>query len=441
MKFNTINRTAKATVLSLAIGLGSIACSRDYTSDYVYAVSNTTGQVSGFAVDYQSGVLTQLPGSPFVSNLQNPTSVISAPNGKTIYVIGGSFNANVEVMSIGYDGKLYGQATPSLSLPSQPAVTYPTAAATDQTGSYLYVTYTYQGGFTPVSPGRGGITIFPINGTNTSTPGTLGTPTNIDLGNNPIAVAVSAPTCSLTPTLPSSVTGLTSPTCIVLGSGSTTNNGYPNVFVYVVDAEIASGKPTILGFAQNPSNGNLVPLSGTNMTTFQGFAAGVSPSAIAIDPTGKFVYVTDKQQNEIFGYQIANNTTGNLTPLVSSPFATGQYPLAITIEPRGKYVYVANYNSQTVSSYALNLGDGSLGATAGSGFTTTAGPTCVTVESALGIYLYTSNYLDGNISGGQLSPNTGALSAVANSFFPTIGQPICLTSVANGSHAVQVVNP
>jgi 6-phosphogluconolactonase (cycloisomerase 2 family) len=441
MKFNTINRTAKATMLSLAIGLGTIACSRDYTAAYVYSVSNTTGQVSGFAVDYQSGVLTQLPGSPFVSNLQNPTTVVAAPNGKTIYVVGGSYNANVEVMSVGYDGKLYGEATPSLSLPSQPAVTYPTAAAVDTTGTYLYVTYTYQGGYTPVSPGPGGIAVFPINGSSSSNPGTLGTPTNINLGNNPIAVAVSAPTCVTNPVLPSSVTGLTTPTCIVLGSGSTTNNGYPNVFVYVVDAEIASGKPTVLGFAQNPANGNLVPLSGTNITTFQGVSAGVSPSAMTIDPTAKFVYVTDKQQNEIFGYQIANNTTGNLTPLVTSPYATGQYPLSITIEPRGKYVYVADYNSGTVGSYALNLGDGSLSATAGGSFTTTTGPTCVTVEPALGIYLYTSDYLNASISGGQLNPSTGQLTAVANAFFPTVSQPICLVAVPNGAHAVQEVNP
>ena len=97
----------------------------------------------------------------------------------------------------------------------------------------------------------------------------------------------------------------------------------------------------------------MTPIPGTNPNN--GFNAGVFPSAIAIDPTGKYVYVTDKAQNQVYGYAIANNTSGALTGLVSSPYATGQYPVAITIEPRGKYVYVANYNSQTVSSYSLNL--------------------------------------------------------------------------------------
>jgi 6-phosphogluconolactonase len=436
MKFNTINRTAKAVALSLALGLGTIACSRDYTAAYVYSVSNTTGQVSAFAVDYQSGVLTQISGSPFASNLTNPTTVIAAPNGKTLYEIGGSQNANVEVFSVGSDGKLYGQATPNLT------GTYPTAAAIDPTGSFLYVLYTYQPGFTPVSPGPGGITMFPIK-----SDGTLGTAVDFPvLGNNPVGIVVSATTCTATPALSSTASGLSSPNCILTSSGgsTSTNNGYTNTFVYAVDAEGAgaTANGVILGFVESPTSGALTAIPGT-------IAAGVAPSAIATDPTGKYVYVTDKQQNEVFGYQIDNatpngiagETTAALNAINNSPFATGGYPVAITIEPRGKYVYVANYNSSTVSSYSLNLGNGSLGASAGSGFTTNTGPTCVTVEPALGIYLYTSNYLDASVSGGQLSPDTGQLTGIANSPFPTVSQPTCLTSVANGAHAIQVVTP
>jgi 6-phosphogluconolactonase (cycloisomerase 2 family) len=439
MKFNTFNRTAKAVALSLALGLGTTACYRDYTAAYVYSVSNSTGQINAYAVDFQSGVLTQISGSPFLTNLTNPSTVIAAPNGKTIYVIGGSQNANVEVMSVGSDGKLFGQATPNIT------GTSPTAAAIDSTGTYLYVAYTYEGVGTPASPTPGGISIFPIN-----SDGTLGTPSNVNVGYAPVAIATSAPTCTATPAAGTN----SSPNCVILGSSGTTNNGTAQSFVYVVDAEttvptttlgesnpapVIVGPPTILGFVENPATGGLTPIAGTN--SLNGFNAGVSPSAIAIDPTGKYVYVTDKAQNEIFGYQIDNNTTGALTGMVSSPFSTGQFPMSITIEPRGKFVYVANYNSQTVSSYSLNLANGSLGASAGSTFSTEAGPTCVTVEPALGIYLYTSNFLSGNISGGQLSPNTGALSAVPTSFFPSVGQPICLVAVPNGAHASQEVQP
>jgi 6-phosphogluconolactonase len=421
MKFNTITRSAMAAAMSLAIGLGTVACSRDYTAAYVYAVSNNSGLVNAYGVDYQTGILTQISGSPFSTQLQNPTSIISAPNGKTVYVIGGTDNAQVEAMSVGSDGKIYGTATPNIS------GTYPTAAAIDTTGTFLYVTYTYQLGFTPASPGPGGLTIFPIS----KTDGSLGTPVNLNLGNNPVAIAVSAPTCTTTP--------------VIAGNPACAAGGTPNVFVYVVDAETALQKPTILGFAQNTSTGALTMLSGTTFNTtlgtYQGTTAGVAPSAIAIDPTSKYLYVTDRLQNEIFGYQIASLNTGNLIALTTSPFATGSYPVAITIEPRGKYVYVANYNSSTVNSYSLNLASGSLGgsATTGSGFTTATGPTCVTVEPALGIYLYTSDNLSGYISGGQINPDTGQLSTTTNSPYPTTTLPICLTSVANGPHASQLV--
>jgi len=424
MKFNTITRSAMAAGLSVALGLGTVACSRDYTAAYVYSVNNvpTAGgqaQVNAYGVDFQTGEISQIHGSPFPVNMSNPTAVVPAPNGKTLYVIGGTQNANVEAMSIGSDGKLYGTVTPFIT------GTYPVAAAIDTTGTFLYVLYTYQTGFGPVSQGPGGVTIFPIN-----SDGTLGTASNVNVGNNPVAIAVSAPTCTTTP--------------VISSNAACAGGGTPNVFVYVVDQETAPAVPTILGFAQNTASGALTPISGTVCAptpgTCTGVPVGVSPSAIAIDPTSKYLYVTDKLQNEIFGYQIASQNTGNLIPLISNPFATGSFPVSITIEPRGKYVYVANYNSQSVSSYSLNLGNGSLGGSAGSGsFSTATGPTCVTVEPALGIYLYTSNYLDGSISAGQLSPNTGQLSGVANSPFPTGTQPVCLTSVANGPHSSQLV--
>jgi 6-phosphogluconolactonase len=426
MKFNTISRIAMAAVVSVAIAFGTTACIRDYTADYVYAVSNSSGQVSAYGVDFQSGVLTQISGSPFSTNLTNPSTVVAAPNGKTIYIIGGSQNAQVQAMPVGSDGKLYGG-----TMANMPAGgTYPTAAAIDSTGSYLYVAYTYQNGFTPVSPGPGGVAIFPIN-----SDGSLGTPSNVNVGNDPVAIATSVPTCTATPALGSN----SSPNCVILGTSGSTNNGTNQSFVYVVDAESAAAEPTILGFVEVPGTGGLTPITGTNPKN--GFSAGVSPSAIAIDPTGKYVYVTDKAQNQVYGYGISNNTSGALTGLVSSPFASGQFPMSITIEPRGKYVYVANYNSNTVSSYSLNLSNGSLGASAGSNFQTTTGPTCVTVEPALGIYLYTSDYLNASVSGGQLSPNTGALSAVATSFFPSVSQPICVVSVPNGLHATQSTQP
>jgi 6-phosphogluconolactonase (cycloisomerase 2 family) len=444
MKFDTMIRNAMATAMSLGLGLGTIACSRDYTADYVYAVSAANGTVSAFAVDYQSGVLTQINGSPFATTMTNPGTLVSAPSGKFVYVIGGTQNAEVEEFAVGSDGKLFGENTYNLAANG----TYPTAAAIDLTGSFLYVTYTYAAGFGPNHIGPGGVSIFPIK-----TDGSLGTPINQGVGNNPVAVAVAAPTCTTTP----AVTPSGGFNCATTGSSA--KNGYQNVFVYVVDAEGSTGasptaNPTVLGFSANivqgtgsvTGTGALTPTSqtvfNTSLNTYQGITVGVSPSAMAIEPTGRFLYVTDKSINEIIGFQIDYTHTGALSAITNSPFNTGLYPVSVTVEPRGKYIYVANYNANTVSSYSINSATGALGGTAAIGnFTTATGPTCVTVDPALGIYIYTSNFLDGSVSGGQLSPNTGQVNAVVNTPFPTSTLPSCVTSVANGSHAIQIVNP
>jgi 6-phosphogluconolactonase len=429
MKFNIMVRSAIYAATSLALGLGFVACSRDYVAAYVYTPSSSIGTIAGYAVDSENGVITQISGSPFASGLGNPTTLVASPNGKFIYVIGGSQNSEIVEFAIGTDGKLY--ASNTYNLPA--SGTYPTAAAIDTVGNYLYVTYTYQLGFGPNSPGPGGVAIFPIdNVASDAKYGTLGTPTNVNVGNKPAAIAVSMPTCATTP--------------LISSNTACTSGGAENVFVYVVDQETALGAPTVLGYAQNTSTGALTPLSSTvfntSLNTFQGIRAGVTPSSIAIDPTGRYVYVTDETSNDVIGYQIATTTTGNLTAMLNSPFTTGLFPVNVIIDPRGKYLYTANFNSSTVSSFSINASNGALGGTASVGnFSTATQPTCVTIEPALGIYLFTSNFLDNSISGGVLSPNTGQLTAIENTPFPTVALPACIVSVPNGAHASSIVNP
>jgi 6-phosphogluconolactonase len=428
MTYKKMLQAAMAAGLSAAVGLGLSACSRDYTADYVYTVSASNGNINAFGVDFQSGVLTPIAGSPFTDNLASHTTVVAAPNGKFIYAVSGFVDSKVAEIAVGTDGKLYTQNTYSLT------GTYPTAAAIDTTGTYLYVTFTYQPGFSPALPGAGGITIFPINSDNSlGTPVTVNNLSYVPTGNNPVAIAVSAPTCSITPVIPTN-------------SACTASNGagHNNVFVYVVDQENPP-YATVLGFAQNTSTGALTPLSGTtyvnSLKTWQGYSAGVTPSAIAIDPTARYTYVTDKTSNQIYGFAIDPTGTGNLIPLDSSPYGTGLFPVAMTIDPRGKYLYAVNYNSATVSSYAINIASGSLSGVASSSFATQAQPSCIAIDPALGIYLYTSNYLASSVSAGQLSPNTGALTTVANQPFPVSQLPACIVSVPNGSHASQINNP
>ena len=116
MKLNNIGRGALASILSLAMGLGVTACSRNYTLAYVYvttsqplsAGSGADGGISAYGVDYQSGALVPLADSPITAG-RYPVTLVASPasaNGQFIYVVNRD-DSTVMEFSIGTDGKLY----------------------------------------------------------------------------------------------------------------------------------------------------------------------------------------------------------------------------------------------------------------------------------------------------------------------------------------------
>ncbi len=415
MKGNNMGRGLKALAVSLAVGLGMTACSRDYTVGYLYVTNAkaTPGLVTAYAIDYQSGALTQLSDSPIPSGGNNPVKLVASPNGKYIYVLNHDTSTVVE-FTIGTDGKLYPANTYSVVQGNGLTGSFPTAAAIDPAGAFLYITFTYQNGFTTVKPGPGGIAIFPIKSdgslgtalTNTTIGTTSANPLPyVPVGNNPVGIAI-PPTGG---------------------------------FVYVIDQEnplTSSARGVLLSFSENLTTGALTQIPGSY---FGGVAAGTSPSAIAEDPSGHFIYVTDQATNQLYGYTInATPTPGTPLAMLNSPFTTGLYPLGLTVDPRGTFVYVVNFASSTVSAYTVNKSTGALSGASG-GISTATGPTCVTIDPAIGIYLYTSNNTDNSVSAEQLDPHSGALKQVQGTQYSSQGLPTCAVAVANGAHASQIV--
>ena len=426
MKWNLLERGSrargfKALGVTLAVGLGMTACSRDYTVGYLYVTSatrSTSGLVNAYAIDFQSGAITPLADSPIPSGGNNPVGLVTAPNSKFVYVINQSApSSNLVEFSIGSDGKLYPENTYPVVQSADKTVigSFPTSIAIDPSGAFIYVTFTYQNGFSTTNPGPGGVAVFPV-----ATDGSLGAPVvnttvgttaanplpYFPVGNNPIGVAV---------------------------------RPLSNDFVYVVDQE----RPTngaafgvLLSFARDKTTGSLTPVTGT---VANGVAAGTTPGGIAIDPGGHFLYVSDETTNQLYGYSLQAN--GSPLSMLSSPFNTGSFPLGVTVDPRGTFLYVANFGSSTVSSFAIDQGSGTLSGVSGTAGTQVAtGPTCVAIDPALGIYLYTSNNQDNSVSAEQLNPHTGALTPVQGAKFSASALPTCAAAVANGAHATQIVN-
>ncbi len=413
MKWNGIGRGTKALGVSLAVGLGMTACSRDYTLAYVYvtaATAATTGLVNEFAVDYQTGALTPLAETSISSGGANPAGLVAAPNGQNLYVINnGQSSSNVVQFQIGTDGKLYGAVTTPLVQNTDASIvgTHPTALAIDSTGTFLFVTFTYQNGYTPANPGPGGVAVYPI-----SSSGALGAPLMngtlpyFPVGDNPVGLVVSP----------------------------NTNSGK---YLYVIDQEKpATGSPygVVLTFSV-ASSGALTAVPGP---VSGGVAAGTQPAGIAEDPGAHYLYITDSLTNQLYGYGVQNG--GLPAAIQQSPFTTGSYPEGVTVDPRGLYVYVANYNSGTISAFAIDEGYGSLSSVASAtSAAVQTGPTCVAIEPALGIYLFSSNNEDNDVSALQLNPHTGALTQVQNTPYPSAALPTCVVAVANGAHATELV--
>ena len=399
LPWNRFSHTAKVSVGAVAMVLGLASCTLDYTVGYVYMTTNKSnpGLIDQYSIDFDSGALSVV-GSPVAAG-NDPVTLVAAPNGQFVYVINQG-DSTVQEFAVEGDGSLASKNV------YKTTGTHPTAVAIDPQGAFLYVTFTYQTGYSATTPGPGGVSIFPVNADNS-----LGTPLTQNVGNNPVGVTVS----------------------------------YFNHFVYVLDQE-ASPKATILGFSQNTSTGALTPVPGTTIATVggktvaTGFAAGVVPNAIAEEPTSRYVYVTDQAANQLIGYTVL--ASGGLLPVVNGPFATGLFPADLTIDPTGKLIYVVNFNGNTVQGYMIDGATGTPSGAAGAFATGTGtGPTCVAIDPALGDFLYTSNSLDNTVTGERLNPNTGGLQGVQNSPFNGSGQPSCLTVVPNGPHAAQAVIP
>src|SRR6266849_4011020 len=189
-------------------------------------------------------------------------------------------------------------------------------------------------------------------------------------------------------------------------------------FAYVANESSAN----VSAYTINSTTGALSPVTGSP------FAAGSFPFSVAVDPTGKFAYVanacgvTCTVSGNVSAYTI-DSTTGALSPVPGSPFAAGSTPIAVAVDPSGKFAYVANANSTNVSAYTINNTTGALSPVPGSPFAAGAAPRSVAVDPS-GKFAYVANQccnvfcsVSGSVSAYTIDSTTGALSPVPGSPF------------------------
>jgi DNA-binding beta-propeller fold protein YncE len=141
----------------------------------------------------------------------------------------------------------------------------------------------------------------------------------------------------------------------------------PGTFVYGIaanplgsalyTASDASGNTgSASAFAIGPGS-LLSPITCTPMSNCQ-TGANTSPYAIAVDPSGRYVYTADDNNpGSVSGFAIG--AAGALSPIACTPASnceTGFYPLGIAIDPGGRYLYTANENSNSISAFSIGSG-------------------------------------------------------------------------------------
>jgi len=107
-------------------------------------------------------------------------------------------------------------------------------------------------------------------------------------------------------------------------------------------------------------------------------AATANPTEVAVDPSGKFAYVTDDIQGTVGQFTIDSNT-GVLTHV--SDTAAGNQPFSVALGGAGKFLYVGNAGSNNISAFAITGNSGALTAIPGSPYSTGTTPRAVIAVS------------------------------------------------------------
>ena len=298
--------------------------------------SNGVNGLSVYRINAATGTLS------FLSNVSagnTPYAVAVTPNGLFAYV---SNQMGDSVSAYGIDN-ISGVLTPLTSRVSNNA----SGLAMDRLGRYLWV----------ANYGWNTLSGFSISANGTLTP-------------------VAGSPLTTTSSLPYVITAHPTMDFVYVAFQSTFNHA---VAVYSVDP--VSGALTLKQTLTNvisSANGVVIDASGRFLYVNDGggvcsFAINASSGllsskgcvsvsgstfALAIHPTGNYVYVANASNNTVTVYGV-NLTTGSLAQ-VGAPAGVGSNPLGVTVNAAGTALYVTNYSSNDVSAFSISGGGATL---------------------------------------------------------------------------------
>jgi len=382
-----------------------VACGSHYkaSSDGLVIVpSQGSGVLQAFSFNLSNGHTAQINTSPSTNG--TPSAIVLDPAGAFAYVLVNQ--DTIATFKVNSDGTLSGVGTKgfnpaSVSVPGSPTTetvsVVPAALAMDSAGKFLFVADRATTDTAGLSV-SGSVSVFSI-GSSASLSEVSGSPffTSPPIAGGTVNdMTALAATPTLFPTANSACPGK---------SAATTE------YLYVTDAH----NNQVWDFAVDMSSGALgIP---TGDTAFLSFPTGSVPSAVAVDPCNRFVYVANHDSNNVSGYTMCNATLlpncqsgdGSLVS-TGAPISAGTGPTALAVDPLGNFVYVVNQLSNNLSGYKISPVTGVL-----TSFTTigTGGNPVSIAIRADDSWLFVTNNHSASISQFSLIPASGVLTPVA----------------------------
>jgi 6-phosphogluconolactonase len=328
--------------------------------------------VSAYTIDLATGKLTANGAGVATGGV--PSAMIVAPSGDSLFIANSATN-NISSYTVKSDGTLTaGSSTLATGMT-------PLSMATDSAGHFLFVAN--QG--LQIDPASGTVSVFSIQS------GSL-----TEVAGSPFRVA----------TLSAS-TGPGPAGVAVTPDGK---------FLYVAN----QFDGTVTGFSVDAS-GVL-----TRLTPGATATVGTAPAGINITPDGGFLYVANSGSSNVSAFAICNQVVtscsnptspdGTLTPVADSPFSAGLGPTFIVAAPSGKFLFVVDRQSNQISEYKLATGTGVLSANTQASISTGNTPTGAALRVGTTVVSTTQGTTDY-----LYVPDLGASSMTVYSFDSTAG--------------------
>lgn len=388
----------------------------DPAGKFLYAANATSNDVSAYTINAATGVLTQIMNSPFPlpSGASVPQSIAVDPATKFVFV-GSSAASNVSAFTInattgaltGVTGSPFadpGGSNYGIAVDSSDRFVY----VANGTGSVSAYTITASTGALNLifgSPFLAGTTALSLALDPSS--GFLYLPDSSS--NNVFMFTVDPSSGALT--LSRTINGRMEPFSIALANG-TAPVTYTPKFAYAANSD----DNTVSGYTIDAGTGVLTPVSGSPFGTGAPSASMPQPDALAVNISGTFEYAADYNGNGpngyVSGYSI-NPLSGALTLVSASPFAVGNQTRSVAVDPSGRFIYIANPFSNNIYGFSIDPATGNLAALSASPFIDEAGPWSLAVDPS-GRFLFVTGINANQLNSLSIDPVSGNLSPIGS---------------------------